>query len=162
MNTTRIVFFNHGRWARTVHYLSGVLLVLALGACEVVTNEETGLATKRVQAYLADIEAGRFHKAAALYPADKAQDWEAFLKDVEGRLGRLRSYELDGPETNIVFSGKFYIFTLDGEYERGSTDEVITLFQGLKDPQPRLDYHKITKERLGAPELASPDASTEP
>ena len=137
---------------RALGCLCLLLVMLALGACEVVTNEETGMATKRIQAYLAAIEAGQFHKAAALYPADKAPDWEAFLKGVEGRLGRLRSYELDGPETNIVFSGKFYIFSLDGEYERGTTEEVITLFQGLKEPLPHLDYHKITKERHGKPE----------
>ncbi len=165
MNMSKNRDFGRALLGRGLQYLWLLLLVLGLGACEVVTNEETGMATKRIQAYLAAIEAGQFHKAAALYPADKAQDWEAFLKDVEGRLGRLRSYELDGPETNIVFSGKFYIFTLDGEYERGTSEEVITLFQGLKEPLPHLDYHKITKERHGkpeaVPEMTSGDAAAQ-
>ncbi len=124
-----------------------LLAGLVLTACEVVTSNETAVASKRVHDYLTAIQSGDYGRAAAFYPADKAQEWKTFLAALGERLGRLRSFDIEGPETNIVFSGKYYIFILDGEYERGTTEEVITLFQGLKEPLPHLAYHKVTKER---------------
>jgi len=157
MNTLRIL---HRTAARRGLTLLLVIVGLLLGGCEVVTNQETGIASQRVKEYLSAIQAGQFHKAASMYPADQVADWEHFMEGVRDRLGRLKSYDLDGPETNIVFSGKFYIFTLDGEYEHGSTEEVITLFQGLDEPLPHLDYHKITKEHRAKPKAGAEAVGT--
>lgn len=144
---------------RPVHICLLALIVAALmfmSACEQVSTNETAAASELLGRYLKAIEAGRFDEAAALYLPKDREDRKAFLEDAASRLGRLVKVEVEGPETHIVFSGKFYIFTVDGEYERGSTDEVITLFQGVKDLRPHLTFHKIRKEHHGElPKLES-------
>ncbi len=125
-----------------------LLLSLPLVACEQLQPQQgSAQADAIVRQYMTAIKAGKFAQAAAFFPADKRQEWQAFLTDNQQRLGSLGEYSLSGPEMNTVYSGQYFIYIIDADYERRSTHEVVTLFLGLKDSKPHIAFHKITSEK---------------
>jgi hypothetical protein len=102
-----------------------IACLLALSACG---PSETDLKARSMAGrYYQLIQQGQFTEAARFYPEkDRALAAEIVQQNHE-KLGALQSFQISAEEQNTVYSGKFYIFTVDTTYERGQESETLTL-----------------------------------
>jgi hypothetical protein len=99
--------------------------VFALGACSPSQNDMK--ARGMTERYYQLIQQGQFAEAARFYPEkDRALALEILQQNHE-KLGALQSFQIGAEEQNTVYSGKFYMFTVDTAYERGQASELLTL-----------------------------------
>lgn len=99
--------------------------LLVLGACGPSENDMK--ARSMTERYYQFIQQGRFADAAKFYAEkDRALALESLQRNQQ-KLGALQSFQLSAEEQNTVYSGKFYIFTVDTTYEHAQEAETLTL-----------------------------------
>lgn len=99
--------------------------LFALAACGPSENDLKARAM--TERYYQLVQQGQFTEAARFYPEkDRALAAETLQQNHE-KLGALQSFQLSAEEQNTVYSGKFYMFTVDTTYERGHASELLTL-----------------------------------
>lgn len=74
--------------------------------------------------------------------------WRSHLKNIRKSLGKVDTFEYKGKEVNTVFSGRFYIFEYQVNYDSGKgAKETLTLFDSVdSDDQPKIVSHVIAAE----------------
>ena len=102
-----------------------IACLLALGACG---PSETDLKARGMaERYYQLIQQGQFTEAARFYPEKDRELAAEIVQQNHEKLGALQSFQIGAEEQNTVYSGKFYIFTVDTTYERGQESETLTL-----------------------------------
>jgi hypothetical protein len=101
------------------------LAVLALGACS--PSQDDMKARGMTERYYQLIQQGQFAEAARFYPEKDRALAQEILQQNHEKLGALQSFQIGAEEQNTVYSGKFYMFTVDTAYERGQAAELLTL-----------------------------------
>jgi hypothetical protein len=99
--------------------------LLAIGACGPSQGDQR--ARLMAQRYYELIQQGKFDEAARFYPEKDRGMWLDTLQQNQQKLGALKSFQIGEEEQNTVYSGKFYIYTVDTQYERGQESETLTL-----------------------------------
>lgn len=99
--------------------------LLALGGCG--PSETDMKARGMTERYYQRIQQGQFAEAARFYPEKERALAQETLQQNHDRLGALQSFQIGAEEQNTVYSGKFYMFTVDTTYERGHASELLTL-----------------------------------
>ncbi|MCC6303395.1 MAG: hypothetical protein IT489_11435 [Gammaproteobacteria bacterium] len=99
--------------------------VLALAACgpSEIDMKARGMAERYYQL----IQQGQFAEAVLFFPEKERQVQLDALEQHRQKLGALQSFQISAEEQNTVYSGKFYIFTMDTQYEREQALETLTL-----------------------------------
>ena len=105
--------------------LLALLASLALAACG--PSESDMKARGMTERYYQLIQQGQFAEAARFYSEKDRALAEETLRQHQEKLGALQSFQISAEEQNTVYSGKFYIFTVDTSYERGQESETLTL-----------------------------------
>ncbi len=124
------------------------MLLLAgalLSACTI--PDHAGEARKLAQQYYEHLKSGRLSEAAALFPPDKRDEQLEILRDEQRRFGALRRYRINGVETNTVYSGKFYIFLVDSEYQQTAAGEILTLLEKVNDDRLYIVSQKVDPDQ---------------
>jgi hypothetical protein len=99
--------------------------LLTMGGCG--PSESDMKARGMTERYYQLIQQGQFTEAARFYPEkDRPLALEALRQNHE-KLGALQSFQIYAEEQNTVYSGKFYMFTVETTYERGHASELLTL-----------------------------------
>lgn len=101
------------------------VFLVALAACG--ASESDLKARGMTERYYQLIQQGKFAEATRFYPEKDRALAEEMLRQHEEKLGALQSFQISAEEQNTVYSGKFYIFTVDTTYERGQEAETLTL-----------------------------------
>ncbi len=99
--------------------------LLALTACG---PSETDLKARGMaERYYQLIQQGNFADAVRFYPESERQLQLDALEQHRQTLGTLQSFQISAEEQNTVYSGKFYIFTVDTQYEHVQALETLTM-----------------------------------
>ncbi len=99
--------------------------VFALSACG--PSEGDMKARGMVERYYQLIQQGKIADAARFFPEKERQLQLDALEQHRQKLGALQSFQISAEEQNTVYSGKFYIFTVDTQYEHAQALETLTL-----------------------------------
>jgi hypothetical protein len=99
--------------------------LLALVACGPSQSDQ--MAQRMAERFYQLIQQGKLDEAAKFYPENDRPMWLEMLQQNQQKLGALKSFQIGAEEQNTVYSGKFYIFTVDTTYEQGQKSEVLTL-----------------------------------
>lgn len=99
--------------------------LLALVACGPSQSDQ--MARRMAERYYQLIQHEQLDEAAKFYPEKDRPLWLEMLQQNQQKLGALKSYQIGAEEQNTVYSGKFYIYTVDTVYERGDESETLTL-----------------------------------
>ncbi|MBK9131871.1 MAG: hypothetical protein IPM20_09610 [Gammaproteobacteria bacterium] len=99
--------------------------LLALAACG--PSEIDLKARGMVERYYQLIQQGNFADAVRFYPESERQLQLDALEQHRQTLGTLQSFQISAEEQNTVYSGKFYIFTVDTQYEQTQALETLTM-----------------------------------
>ena len=118
--------------------------LILLGGCE--GSHDSQAAQQMALAYMKQVQAGDFDQAVKYYPEDTRRNWRDFLHKAQEKNGPIRSYKFTNTEVNTVYSGKYYLFTVDIEYAKTSTTDYLTLFKGVSDDHLFIVSHKITTD----------------
>lgn len=123
---TRVpLLFGERRSVSTVGAAAVLACLLATSACGPSENDlkARGMAERYYQL----IQREQFDEAARFYPEkDRLLSLEALRRNHD-KLGPLQSFQFSAEEQNTVYSGKFYIYTVETVYERGDASELLTL-----------------------------------
>lgn len=96
--------------------------------------------------YMKQVQAGDLDQAVKYYPEDTRRNWREFLNQAQKKNGPIKSYKFTNTEVNTVYSGKYYIFTVDVEYAKTSTTDYLTLFKSVSEDRLFIVSHKITTD----------------
>lgn len=130
---------------RLIAYLFLILLMAGLAGCAPGEDGDRQHARKVITQYYDAIKRGDFAAAAALYPQEQQQKWQAFLAREWAPLGRMQSYVIKGVEINTVFSGRIYLFKVTTHNENGDTFDMVTIFKKLNQDGYPIQSHKISR-----------------
>ena len=118
--------------------------LILLGGCE--GSHDSQAAQQMALAYMKQVQAGDFDQVVKFYPEDTRRNWRDFLHKAQEKNGPIRSYKFTNTEVNTVYSGKYYLFTVDIEYAKTSTTDYLTLFKSVSDDRLFIVSHKITTD----------------
>ncbi len=110
-------------------------------ACSEVSRDDKA-ATALLENYFQAIKSGDFDQAAAYYPERKRDQWKAFLRTNLEKMGPLKQFSIDHSAVSTVYSGVYFVFTMDNRYQNRDATEIITLFQEVDQKKPWLNFHK--------------------
>ncbi|MBK8164183.1 MAG: hypothetical protein IPK65_13920 [Gammaproteobacteria bacterium] len=110
---------------RAIGATAVIACVLVLAACG--PSESDMKARGMTERYYQLIQQGQFAEAARFHPEKDRALAEDTLRQHLEKLGVLQSFQISAEEQNTVYSGKFYIYTVDTSYERGHASELLTL-----------------------------------
>lgn len=99
--------------------------LLALAACG--PSESDMKARGMAERYYQLIQKGQLAEAVRFFPEKDRQIQLDALEQHRQKLGALQSFQISAEEQNTVYSGKFYIFTVDTQYEHEQALETLTL-----------------------------------
>ncbi|MGE0372585.1 MAG: hypothetical protein AB7Q01_11920 [Gammaproteobacteria bacterium] len=102
-----------------------IACVLALAACG--PSESDMKARGMAERYYRLIQQDQFAEAVKFFPEKDRALWLDALQQNRQKLGPLQSFQISAEEQNTVYSGKFYIFTVDTQYELSQELETLTL-----------------------------------
>ena len=125
----------------------GTLLLFCLvliGGCE--GSHDSQAAQQIALQYMKQVQAGDLDQAVKFYPEDTRRNWREFLRQAQEKNGPIRSYKFTNTEVNTVYSGRYFLFTVDVEYAKTSTTDYLTLFKGVSDDRLFIVSHKITTD----------------
>jgi|GEM_PF-3024876 len=137
-------------FTRAFRLIGIVALIMATTACIGESPIDNAGATRLLNEYYQDIQSGDFDRAAALYPEKDRATWKAFLQTNRKSLGALKKFRIEHSETNTVYSGIYFVFTIDAQYEKHEATEIITIFQEVDQKHPWLNYHKTKIDDVSA------------
>ena len=126
----------------TFRLVLAIIVAVMMTACTGQSPEDNQGAINLLNEYYQDIQSGDLDRATALYPEKDRAKWGAFLRANQERLGALKKFQIDHMETNTVYSGIYFVFTMDAQYEKHDATEIITIFQEVDQKHPWLNYHK--------------------
>jgi len=129
-------------FTRAFRLASILSLIVVTTACIGESPTDNQGAAKLLKEYYQDIQAGDLDRAVALYPEKDRPTWKAFLQINQESLGALKRFQIDHAEINTVYSGVYFVFTIDAQYEKHEATEIITIFQEVDQKRPWLNYHK--------------------
>jgi len=135
------------KWKQTIVLIEGklvavlLLYVFVVLGCTTPSNE--GQAKQIALQYYELIKSQQFDKAVALFPPDIQQQWLETLQRTHEKLGNLTSYRFSNVEMNTVYSGKYYLFITDTQYETSKAGEILTLFEKVTDNKLYIVARKI-------------------
>lgn len=135
---------------RAVRLLFIVALVALMSACSGEAPVDEQGATRLLKEYYQYIQANDVEHAAGLYQEKDRATWKAFLQNNQQSLGGLKQYQIDHMEMNTVFSGVYFVYTIDAQYDKHEATEIITIFQEVDQKHPWLDYHKTKLSDVSA------------
>ena len=115
-----------------------------IGGC--AGSHDSQAAQQMALAYMKQVQGGDFDQAVKFYPEDTRRNWRDFLRKAQETNGPVRSYKFTNTEVNTVYSGKYYLFTVDVEYAKTSTTDYLTLFKSVSDDHLFIVSHKITTD----------------
>ena len=125
-----------------------LVLGLLLGGCD-ETPEIDAQAAVLIDQYFQALKSGDNAKAVAMYPDDVQAQWQLFLQQAEQERGVIKQYAIKSVEPSTVYSGKYYIATVDvtgrkadSTFNTEST-EIVTAFRKLSEDQTHIVSHKI-------------------
>lgn len=118
--------------------------LILVGGCE--SSHDSQAAQQMALVYMKQVQAGDFDQAVKFYPEDTRRNWRDFLQKAQEKNGPIRSYKFTNTEVNTVYSGKYYLFTVDVEYAKTSTTDYLTLFKSVSDDHLFIVSHKITTD----------------
>lgn len=126
--------------------LATVLLfcVALVGGCE--GSHDSQAAQQMALLYMKAVQSGDLDQAVKFYPEDTRRNWLDFLHQALKKNGPVKSYKFTNTEMNTVYSGKYYLFTVDVEYAKTSTTDYLTLFKSVSDDRLFIVSHKITTD----------------
>ncbi|MBI1194465.1 MAG: hypothetical protein GC138_01280 [Gammaproteobacteria bacterium] len=138
---------------RPLRFMRFILIVAVMAVVTACTGEapvdEQG-ATRLLKEYYQYIQADDLDHAVGLYQEKDRATWKAFLQNNQMSLGKLKQYQIDHMEMNTVFSGVYFVFTIDAQYDKHEATEIITIFQEVDQKHPWLDYHKTKLSDVSA------------
>ena len=117
-------------------------LALCLSACG---NPPPDMpASKVVEQYYDALKKNDFETVLGFYAADffnthPKEQWREQLK----QLGRLQSAEVANVQADTRYSGKFYVFQMQTQYERNTMRETLTLVWPVNQTAIRIVAHKL-------------------
>lgn len=132
-------------------YLRGTLflsLYLLLSACT-VGSPGADAGRQVAERYYQAMQKQDMGAALGFFSDNRAPEaWRSHLENIADSLGDVERFEYRRKEVNTVFSGRYYIFEYQVNYDSGrNAKETLTLFDSVEsDDQPRIVSHVITAE----------------
>ena len=141
-------------WKQTARFIKGklvaVLLLYAFAVWGCAAPSNDGQAKQIALQYYELIRSQQFDKAVALFPPETQQQWLETLQRTHERLGNLTSYSFSSVEMNTVYSGKYYLFITDAQYETSKAGEILTLFAKVTDNKLYIVSRKLNQSVTGS------------
>jgi len=128
------------KYIRTLILLFVVSLwVVACGETAQTDQQEIGMFDQYFQA----LQAGDIDTAVALYPEESRDLARHKLQELEAERGKLQSYKIESIEPHTVFSGKYFLATVDVVGAKKETTEMVTVLRKLSDKQIHVVVHTL-------------------
>lgn len=93
--------------------------------------------------YFQALQAGNIEAAVALYPEDSRDVARHKLQELEAKRGPVQSYKIESVEPHTVFSGKYFLATVDVVGSKKETTEMVTVLRKLSDKQIHVVVHTL-------------------
>ena len=125
-----------------------LLIALSATACSKSGPSLPSVERKSVE-YMSALAAGDFARIDSFYvpqfyKTTPKEGWQQELREIAVRLGARTSFKLRNKRKDTRFSGIFYFFQYDVEYEKGYAKELVTFFIPVEDDeQIGVVAHKI-------------------
>lgn len=128
--------------------VAGLLLSSLVTACSAPSGPSPDDASVAlIEQYLQVQQEGDLAAAAAMYPDESLQQWQAFLQKSVRDRGQVQDYVIESVEMNTVYSGKYYLATVRVTGAEANSLEMITAFRQVTEDQTRIVSHKIKIRR---------------
>lgn len=125
----------------------GLLAFVLSGACSMqqASGEQ---AQDIVRKFQAAFNAGDFSLAMSFYGDEFFQvrtrdGWEAQLRQMREKLGKVEASRLSETQINTVYSGRQFLFVFENKYDRGTASETMVLLQPVDSPDIKIVMHKL-------------------
>lgn len=116
------------------------LVVLFMGACTNSAPSDSAVEQLGVEFFSA-LKAKDYERALDYYSPDffngrPREEWKAHLQAIQQKLGDLQSFELRRKQTDIRYTGTFYIYEYSVAYANEKSWETVTFFIHVSGEQP--------------------------
>ena len=116
------------------------LVIMFLSACTNSAPSDSAVEQLGVEFFSA-LKAKDYERALDYYSPDffngrPREEWKAHLQAIQQKLGDLQSFELRRKQTDIRYTGTFYIYEYSVAYANEKSWETVTFFIHVSGEQP--------------------------
>ena len=116
------------------------LVIMFLSACTNSAPSDSAVEQLGVEFFSA-LKAKDYERALDYYSPDffngrPREEWKAHLQAIQQKLGDLQSFELRRKQTDIRYTGTFYIYEYSVAYANEKSWETVTFFIPVSGEQP--------------------------